>query len=129
MFTLEQIKTAHSKVKSGADFPNYIGEIKQFGVSYYETFVAEGNTEYFGHNNYNISAPAMYSKLTIERKCNIADFKKSLKEHQQGMSDFATFVRDCARNGVEKWIVRLAPMTCTYYDTEGNEVLVESIPF
>ena len=23
MFTIEQIKTAHSKVKSGADFPTY----------------------------------------------------------------------------------------------------------
>jgi len=28
MFTVEQIKAAHSKVKSGADFPSYIKEIK-----------------------------------------------------------------------------------------------------
>lgn len=26
MFTVEQIKTAHAKVKSGADFPYYIQE-------------------------------------------------------------------------------------------------------
>ena len=32
MFTLEQIKLAHSKVKSGADFPAYIKELKALGV-------------------------------------------------------------------------------------------------
>lgn len=31
MFTIEQIKTAHSQVKSGADFPAYIQEIKKLG--------------------------------------------------------------------------------------------------
>lgn len=34
MFTVEQIKTAHSKVKSGADFPAYIQDIKKLGVTY-----------------------------------------------------------------------------------------------
>ena len=29
MFTLEQIKQAHSQVESGADFPSYIQEIKK----------------------------------------------------------------------------------------------------
>lgn len=36
MFTTEQIHAAHSKVKSGADFPNYIRDLKQLGVVYYE---------------------------------------------------------------------------------------------
>ena len=39
MFTVEQIKVAHSKVKSGADFPAYIQDIKKLGVTFYETFV------------------------------------------------------------------------------------------
>lgn len=32
MFTIEQIKEAHSKVKSGADFPNYIQDLIILGV-------------------------------------------------------------------------------------------------
>ena len=36
MFTVEQIKAAHSKVQSGADFPAYIREIKELGVTHYE---------------------------------------------------------------------------------------------
>jgi hypothetical protein len=35
MFTVEQIRAAHNKVKSGADFPAYIQEIKALGVSQY----------------------------------------------------------------------------------------------
>lgn len=41
MFTIEQIKAAHSKVKSGADFPSYIREIKQLGVTGYEVSVSD----------------------------------------------------------------------------------------
>ena len=39
MFTVEQIESAHEKVKSGADFPHYIQEIKKIGVLSFETWV------------------------------------------------------------------------------------------
>ena len=39
MFTVEQIELAHSKVKTGADFPKYIKEIKQMGVIGFETLL------------------------------------------------------------------------------------------
>jgi len=43
MFTLNQVKQAHSKVKSGADFPAYIVAIKTLGVVYYQTYVTDGH--------------------------------------------------------------------------------------
>jgi hypothetical protein len=33
MFTVEQIKSVRSKVKSGADFPRYIQEIKKTWIN------------------------------------------------------------------------------------------------
>ena len=33
MFTIQQIKDAHSKVKSGADFPKYMQDIIALGVT------------------------------------------------------------------------------------------------
>ena len=33
MFTIQQIKDAHSKVKSGADFPQYMQDIIALGVT------------------------------------------------------------------------------------------------
>jgi uncharacterized protein YbcV (DUF1398 family) len=127
MFTVEQIKSAHSKVKSGADFPAYIWEIKQLGVSYYETFVSDGHTDYYGANNYKTTSPAKYAELTISNECNTEQFKADLKEHQQGRTDYLTFIKMAAKFGVEKWEVCMEKMTCTYYDKAGNEILVEQI--
>jgi uncharacterized protein YbcV (DUF1398 family) len=71
MFTVEQIKTAHSKVKSGADFPAYIQDIKKLGVTYYETFVSDGHTDYYGANDYKTSSSAKYDTLQIAEISNI----------------------------------------------------------
>lgn len=128
MFTLEQIQTAHSKVKSGADFPRYIKEIKQLGVSNYETFVSDGHTDYYGENDYKASTVAKYETFAIGEKSNAEQFKMDLKAHQQGKTDYLTFCSDCAKSGVEKWAVRMDKMTCTYYDKADNEILMENVP-
>jgi uncharacterized protein YbcV (DUF1398 family) len=39
-----------------------------------------------------------------------------------------TFLNDCAKSGVEKWIVVMDNMTCSYYDKSGNGMVVEVIP-
>ncbi|WP_353126338.1 DUF1398 domain-containing protein [Parapedobacter pyrenivorans] len=128
MFTVEQIKAAHSKVKSGADFPSYIKEIKALGVTCYETFVTDGHTDYYGENDYKTISPARYEPFTIAAKCNKEQFKIDLRKHQQGKTDYPTFIGMSAKLGVEKWAVCMEKMTCTYYDNAGNEILVEEIP-
>ncbi|WP_341905188.1 DUF1398 family protein [Fluviicola taffensis] len=128
MFTIDQIRNAHSKVKSGADFPGYIQKIKALGVSSYETYVEDGDTDYHGVNGFAISSGSKYAKLNISDKSNAEQFKQDLKAHQRGETDYPTFCSDCAKSGVEKWVVEMERMTCAYYDKEGKELLVENIP-
>lgn len=128
MFTIDQVKAAHSKVKSGADFPAYIAELKALGVVLYETYVTDGHTDYKGGNGHKASSPAKYDVLMIAETADADRFKKELKEHQQGMSDYPTFCNQSANNGVEKWEVDIPAMTCTYFDKAGNTLLVETIP-
>ncbi len=128
MFTAEQLKAAHSQVKSGADFPAYIRNIKELGVVHYETFVADGRTEFYGPNGHRASWPAKYAPLSIAETSDEKQFSSDLKAHQQGQSDYLSFIAQSAALGVEKWIVRLDEMSCTYYDKAGNEILVEEIP-
>lgn len=128
MFTAEQIKAAHSKVKSGADFPAYIQDLKKLGVKYYETFVADGHTDYYGADNYTAKVQAKYEPLAIADTVHIEEFKAELLAHQQGKTDFLTFIKMCAETGIEKWEISMDKMTCTYYDKTGNEILVEEIP-
>ncbi len=128
MFTIEQIIDAHSKIKSGADFPSFIQDLKKMGVIYYESFVIDGHTDYFGERNYKTTSPSKYNNLTIADNSNIDQFKNDLKAHQQGKTDYLTFCNDCAKSGITKWVVNLNTMTCIYYDRAGNEILIEQIP-
>ncbi|MFZ4929327.1 DUF1398 domain-containing protein [Chryseobacterium sp. Mn2064] len=127
-FTIENIKAAHQKVKSGADFPQYIQDIKDLGVSHYTAYVADGNTEYFNADNQSVHTGSKYDLLTISHDVDLDTFKARLKLHQQGGTDYITFCNDCAANGIVGWRINLAEMKCTYFDQKGEDILVEHIP-
>lgn len=128
MFTTEEIKAAHSKVKSGADFPAYIRKIKALGVTHYEAYVNDGHTDYHGANGHTATVPAKYEPMPVADTMNAETFRQELLAHQQGKTDYLTFIRMCADTGIEKWEIRMDGMTCTYFDKAGNEILVEQIP-
>lgn len=128
MFTLQQIHDAHARVKSGADFPKYMQDIIALGVTSFETFVFDNHTNYYGKNDFKITSDGFAEVLTVNDKSDIETFKSDLKAHQLGQTDYRTFLQDCAKSGIEKWVVVTDAMTCTYYDKAGNELLVEQIP-
>ncbi|HTN38418.1 MAG TPA: DUF1398 family protein [Arachidicoccus sp.] len=128
MFTVEQITTAHSKVKSGADFLAYIQEIRALGVTHYEAYVSDGHIDYHGADNNTAKVPAKYDPIVITDSSNKEGFKAALLAHQQGKTDFLTFIKMCATFGIQKWAICMDKMTCTYYDKTGNEILLEEIP-
>ena len=128
MFTVNEIQEAHAKVKSGADFPKYIQEIKKMGVTGFETWVKDSHTIYNGLNGFSTSSKPKYNDLTISDDLNKEEFARLLKIHQQGETDYFTFCNHCAETGVEKWIVDLDALTCTYYDKKGGLVLTGQIP-
>ena len=128
MFQLKDIKEAHSKVKSGADFPGYVQDLTKLGVAKYDTYVSDGHSLFFGDNDFQIQSEFKYSDLNVVNVSDRERFKHYLKIHQQGETDYLTFCRHCAETGVEKWTVNLARMTCTYYDKASHEMLEEKIP-
>lgn len=128
MFTVEQITTAHAKVKSGADFPAYTQEIKQLGVTAFETWVTDNHTRYFGKDDFQTKSEPQYEALSIADQADREKFMHYLHIHQQGETDYATFLKHCAETGIERWFVGLDTLTCTYYDKAGNEVFAEQIP-
>lgn len=128
MFTVEQIENAHNKVKTGADFPNYIQEIKKMGVKSFETWVKDSHTQYFGENDFTTTSEPQYENLTIADNSDKEKFVQQLKSHQRGETNYIKFCQDCAETGIEKWIVDLDKFTCIYYDKAGNEILLEEIP-
>lgn len=128
MFTIDQIKEAHAKVKSGADFPNYIQDLIILGVKGFDTFVHDGHVEYYGINNYSITSDEKYDILPIAKSANKEYFIELLVKHQEGQTDYLTFCNDAARCGIKRWRVDIIEMTCTYYDLADEPILIEKIP-
>lgn len=128
MFTLEQVKQAHAQVKSGAEFPAYIRELKKLGVTFYETFVPDGSTTFHGADHFMLPSGPRYDMLAIAEKIDLQQFKQDLLRHQKGGSTYPEACRQFAASGVYKWEVCTDKMTCTYFDLQGNELLVEQIP-
>lgn len=128
MFTVAQIEKAHSKVKTGADFPNYIQDLIQLGVVRFDTFVSDSHSDYYGAKDFQTSSGGKYESIAIEYSLQLETFEKELKEHQQGKTDYMGFIASCAKNGIHKWTMDLKAFTCVYYDKGGNVVLTEVVP-
>lgn len=128
MFTITQIKEAQDKVRSGADFPDYIRALKRLGVIRYETFTADGHTDYYGEQGHKATVTAKHEELAIAGTADEVQFRTGLRAHQEGKTDYPGFCRDAARSGIEKWAVSMEDMTCTYFDCSGNRVWTEAIP-
>lgn len=128
MFQLMDIQKAHSGVKTGADFPAYFQELKNLGVTKYDTFVGDGREIFSGDGNYQIQSAPKYAALSVNDKSDPEKFKNYLGIHQKGQTDYPTFCRHAAETGVEKWTVDMKNMTCTYYDKANCRMLEENIP-
>lgn len=128
MNILEQIAAAHSKVKSGADFPAFIEDLKKLGIVNYCTFVNDGHTDYFLKDGSKAATAPKYAALEIAKSSNQQAFEEKLKAHQKGQTDYPTFCNDAANSGVENWAVDTKQMTCTYFDKAGTALLQEAIP-
>jgi len=126
MFTIKQIEDAHSRVKTGADFPNYIKEIKELGVEGFVFWVVDGK-EIFYSKNSNIQSASKYEELPISTNVNSEIFKVELLAHQQGKTNFEEFVQMCANTGITHWKVDLEIFTCTYFDAKNKEILIEKL--
>ena len=128
MFTIEQIKAAHAKVQTGADFPNYIQDLIILGVKGYDTYVSNGNVEYFGVNDYKVASDEKYPEIKVADFPNKERFIEFLLLHQSGETDYLTFCHHAAQCGIAKWSVNIIAMVCTYFDASGTSILIEKIP-
>ena len=128
MFTIDQIHEAFGKVKSGADFPQFVQDLKAIGVTHYDNYVADGRTVYYGTNDFAIHGEPKYSTMKISADSSAEKLKQSISIHQQGLTDYPTFCNQAADAGVEKWTTHMLEMTVTYLDKQGNKLSVEPIP-
>ncbi len=128
MFTREQIETAHNKVKSGADFPIYVDEIKDMGVKSHEVVLFDGTWIFRGADGQVLQFKSGMENVHISVQSSPEKFKQILSMHQKGETDYATFCNQAGETGVERWISDFEKMTVTYLGSDGAVIDVEPIP-
>lgn len=129
MFTQEQIKQASLKLNNGMDFPKFIAEIAQLGVTRNDVYVANGISIFFNNEDYSVqTVPDEYPTLIINENSSYDKLAHALEVYQVGGSDYPTFCKQAADAGIEKWVIDLNKRNVRYLDMEGNEVIVEIVP-
>ncbi|GAO43214.1 DUF1398 domain-containing protein [Flavihumibacter petaseus] len=128
MVTLEQIKAAHAKVKTGADFPAYTRQLTLLGLTHYTVEVRDGSATYFGPNQEPIHATPLYAPIDIKTPGDPARLKQALERHQKGLTDYLAFCVQAADAGVERWTTYLLEKEVRYIDTTEEVLLREPIP-
>jgi len=128
MFTKEQIQNAQSNVKSGADYPQLVQDLKDIGVRSYEHRLADGSTIYVGDINNTIEFQYGQPLLNVNDISSAEKLRLALKIHQASKTDYTAFCMQAAEAGVEKWVSDLVAMTVTYLDKQGAALLTEKIP-
>lgn len=128
MFTKDQIFTAQAKVKSGADYPNLIQDLKAIGVRSYDHIVSDHSNMFYGDNGHSVVISHSQPSIPVAAEPSSQKLRHSLSIHQQGKTDYPTFCVQAGEAGVSKWVSDLQKMTVTYKGIAGGDILIEPIP-
>jgi len=127
MFTLEQINDVHARLAKAKTFSEYVQALREFGVERYDSYVADGHSEYFGQDGYRIVSPPVHEVLPVATTSQRKTFLQHLRRHERRETTYLEMSWGLAESGIEKWTVDTARMTMTFSDKAGKEILVAQI--
>ncbi len=125
MFTIEQIDDLHARLGSAKTLPEYVRALKALGVERYDSYLADGHSEYFGQGGHRIVSPPVHEVLPVAETGQRETFLQQLGRHERRETTYLEMSRGLAQSGIEKWTVHTGRMTMTFYDKAGTEMLVE----
>jgi uncharacterized protein YbcV (DUF1398 family) len=126
MFTLNKINDIHDRLGSAKTLPEYVRALKTLGVERYDSYLADGHSEYFGQGGHVVSPP-VHEVLAVAETGHREELLQHLGRHERRETSYLEMSRGLAQSGIEKWTVDTGRMTMTFYDKAGTEMLVEQI--
>jgi uncharacterized protein YbcV (DUF1398 family) len=127
MFTIEQINDLHARLGSAKTLPEYVLALKALGVGRYDSYLADGHSEYFGQGGHSVVTPPVHEVLPVSENGQRETFLQHLRRHERRETTYLEMSRGLAQSGIEKWTVDTGRMTMTFYDKSGREMLSEQI--
>ena len=127
MFTIEQISELHARLGSAKTLPEYVRALKALGVERYDSYLADGHSEYFGQGGHRVVSPPVHEVLPVTEIGQVETFLQHLGRHERRETTYLEMSRGLVQSGIEKWTVDTGRMTMTFYDKAGTEMVVEQI--
>lgn len=127
MFTIEKINDLHDRLGSAKTLAKYVLALKALGVERYDSYLADGHSEYFGQGGHTVVSPPVHEVLPVAETSQRETFLQHLRRHERRETTYLEMSRGLAQSGIEKWTVDTGSMTMTFYDRTGTEMLVEHI--
>jgi uncharacterized protein YbcV (DUF1398 family) len=101
--------------------------LNALGVERYDSYLADGHSEYFGQGGHRVVSPPVHEVLSVAETGQRETFVQHMRRHGRRQTTYIGMSRGLAENGIEKWTVDTGRMTMTFYDKAGMEMLVEQI--
>jgi uncharacterized protein YbcV (DUF1398 family) len=127
MFTIDKINDLHARLGRAKTLPEYVRTLRALGVERYDSYLADGHSEYFGQDGQKIVSPAVHEALAVAETGQREMLLQHLHRHEQRQTTYLEMSMGLAQSGIEKWTVDTGRMTMTFYDKAGGEMLVEQI--
>src|SRR5262245_19436006 len=81
MFTIEQINDLRARLGNARTFSEYVRALKTLGVERYESYLADGHSEYFGQGGHSVVSPPVHEVLSIAETSQRETFLEHLRRH------------------------------------------------
>lgn len=127
MFTLDQIGAIHEQWGKANTLPQYLHALHDIGINTYDSFIADGHSEYIGDDRKSVISQPIYSKIVVADVANREEMLKHLELHKQQKTSYFEMTKGLAESGVMKWTFDTTKLTITYLDKAGNVLLTEAI--
>src|SRR5262249_45870845 len=81
MFTLEQINDLHARLDSAKTLPEYVRALKALGIERYDSYLADGHSEYVGQGGQRVVSPPEHEVLAVAETGQREAFLEHLRRH------------------------------------------------
>ena len=99
MFTIEHINDLHARLGSARTLPEYVRALKALGVERYESYLADGHSEYFGQGGHRVDSPPVHEVLPVAQTGQCETFLQHLRQHEQRLTTYLEMSRAWRRAG------------------------------
>jgi uncharacterized protein YbcV (DUF1398 family) len=127
VFTLEQITDIHDRLGNRDNLGDYLRALRDIGVETYDSYLADGHSEYFAADRQKLVGPAFHETFAVAETCDKQQFLQYMQQVEQGGIGYVEMSKALADNGVEKWTFDTEKLTITYVDKAGKVLLGEKV--